>query len=103
MALHESRPLSGELDPDEKERCQRAKSALEAVSKRIIIGLPEKIPHVIRDLEKMSPWGIFLAYRSCVKHMQLSRETKDPDLVQAVRLLKHTLNILDPRWRSAGT
>jgi hypothetical protein len=37
-----------------------------------------------------------------VTHLQLSRQTRDPDLVQAVRLLKQTLNILDLRWRSAG-
>jgi hypothetical protein len=85
------------------DRFQRARNALETLSYKIAEHLPEEVVHLASHLDKIAPWGIFLAYSTAVTYMRLCRETANPDSLEALQLLKQTLRTLDRRWKAAGT
>lgn len=102
MALHEPWITSKNEKIFDKSRCQRARTAMETISHRIIADLPEKIPHMARNLESISPWGLYLAYQAYVTYIRLNRENESSDTSEAMNLLKQTLCVLETRWKLAG-
>lgn len=51
-----------------------------------------------RDLEDMSPWGLFFAYRLCVDHIR----SGDKASSKVIKSLRETLIAVDYRWNVAG-
>jgi len=102
MVLHEPRMTSSNGFPILTDRFQRARKTLEVLSHKITEHLPEEVIHLASHLDRVAPWGIFLAYSTAVTYMQLSRETASPESLEALQLLKQTLSTLDRRWKAAG-
>lgn len=102
MALYEPWISSHNGPAIDSSHCQRAGTALEMISMKIVENLPEKLPKLIHNNEGVSPWGLYLAYQAYVTFLRLNRETGNLDAVKAMNLLKQTLRALNTRWRAAG-
>lgn len=84
------------------ERSSRAREAIQQILHKVKTNLVEKKCFLARDLDDMSPWGLFFAYRLCVDHIRCGEKSSDPDTSEVIKNLKNTFIIIDSRWNVAG-
>lgn len=99
MALHE--PGTSPNEKDESRR-QRATTAMDDISRSVTANLSEKIPYLVANRNKISPWGLHLVYRAYVAYMEKNQKETDLETSEALRLLKQTLSVINGKWKLAG-
>lgn len=102
IALHEPQVSSNSgfsIDPD---HCHYASSVSEAVSKTVAATVPQYLPGLGLNSEKVSVWGLHLIYQASVVYMRLNREANSSNYLEVLKTLQQALRVLDVRWKAAG-
>ncbi|KAH8648021.1 putative fungal-specific transcription factor [Tricladium varicosporioides] len=81
-------------------RSLRARAVMQQISETIASNLVVKQCFSGRNLEDMSPWGVYMAYRVCVFHISSGQE--DPASLEVLNGLKEGFRAIDVRWNAAG-
>lgn len=102
IALHAPWIHSKHTDPSSAQRCHTARMVVQQITDRISANLVERKCFVGRDLESISPWGLFFAYHICSALMYSRRDLSEQEQ-EVVKTLKESFTAINARWNIAGT